>query len=121
MALVETVATLVGAGVGLVTGVGGMWVRTRRARLDERQADTEHDRLALEARDSHLSRLEREIARLDSALGDARDDHAECTRLHRECTTEAARLAARVAHLEERVDQVEQRSGDSTPVPSERT
>jgi chromosome segregation ATPase len=120
MPLIETITAVGGLVTGLVTGIGGMWVRARRARVDDRQAATDADRLSIDARDGHLNRLEREILRLGSALDDARDDHEACLRLHRECSADAARLGARVAHLEERVGQVEQRSGDSTPTSPER-
>ncbi len=120
MPVIETITAVGGIVTGLVTGVGGMWIRGRRTRIDERQADLGADRLALEARDKHLDRLEMQIARLDSALNDARDEREECIRMHRECLGKADRMASRIEHLEERLDAVEQRSGDSTPTPTER-
>ncbi len=115
-----TLTAIIGAVASLVSAVGSVAVDRRQRRRHDAETRREDDRLALDARDGLLDRLEREIARLDSALDDSRQDNAECARLHRECLAEAGRMQARIAHLEERLDAVEQRSGDSTPVPTER-
>lgn len=118
MPVLETITAAAGIVTGLVTGVGGMWFRARRVRADDRAADTEADRLAIEARDKHLDRLQHEVERLDGVLGSARREHEECLRMHRECLSKADRMAGRIAHLEERLDVVEQR--DATPTSTER-
>jgi hypothetical protein len=118
MPVLETITAVGGIVTGLITGVGGMWLRARRARADDRAADTDADRLAIEARDKHLDRLQREQERLDAALGATRREHEECLRMHRECLSKADRMAGRIAHLEERLDVVEQR--DATPTSTER-
>ena len=118
MPVLETITAVGGVMTGLITGIGGMWLRARRARADDKVADTEADRLAIDARDKHLDRLQQEVERLDGVLGSARREHEECLRMHRECLSKADRMAGRIAHLEERLDVVEQR--DVTPTSTER-
>jgi chromosome segregation ATPase len=119
------VGTVVMAAIGLagslVSAIGSVSLDRRRGRREESSGRRDDDRLALEARDKLLDRLQLEVARLDGALGDTRDEREECLRMHRECLQQADRMASRIAHLEERLDLVEQRSGDSTPVPGDRS
>jgi chromosome segregation ATPase len=118
------VGTIVMGALGLagslVSAIGSVSLDRRRGRREESSDRRDDDRLALDARDKLLDRLQLEVARLDGALGDTRNEREECLRMHRECLQQADRMASRIAHLEERLDLVEQRSGDSTPDTPER-
>lgn len=119
------VGTIIMGALGLagsvVSAIGSVTLDRRRGRREESEDRRDDDRLALTARDKLLDRLQAQLARVEGSLDEARDEREECLRLHRECQAQNDRMAGRIAHLEERLDAVEQRSGDSTPVPGDRS